>query len=60
MATVAQTKATTKYIKNHTRRWVLQCNNATDADIIGYLEGVPNVNALLKELVRERIARKDI
>lgn len=60
MATVAQTKATTEYIKNHTRRWVLQCNNATDSDIIEYLESSPNVNALLKELVRERIARDEM
>ena len=58
MATAAQTKATVKYIKEHTRRFVLQCNAEKDADVIAYLESRGNVNAFLKELVREKMAGK--
>lgn len=58
MTTTAQTKATVKYIKEHTRRFVLQCNAEKDADVIAYLESCSNVNAFLKGLVREKIAKK--
>lgn len=62
MASTAQarSRATTKYIKSHTRRWTIQCNNDTDADVIAYLEGYEgSVNALVKQLVRQHIARCD-
>lgn len=55
MVSPAQVRATTKYIKEHTRRYVLQCNNERDADVIEYLSGKENVNAFLKGLVRERM-----
>lgn len=52
----ARNRATANYIRNHTRRFVLQCHNEKDADVIAYLEAYPgSVNALLKQLIRERI-----
>lgn len=59
MPTPAQNRATAKYIKNHTRRFTLQCNKKTDADIIEYLESADNYNRLLKEMIREKIAGDD-
>lgn len=52
MATSAQTKATTKYIKDHTRTYVFRCNNDGDADLIAWLESRPNVAGYIKSLVR--------
>lgn len=57
MATSAQVKATSKYIKEHTRRYTLQCNKETDADIIEFLDGAPNYTKLLKELIRKEISK---
>lgn len=58
MVSPAQSKATTKYIKTHLRQFVMRCNNERDADIIEYLESQESMNAELKRLVREEIARK--
>ena len=55
MATAAQTRATNKYIKNHTRRFTLQCNIDTEADIIEFLESSGNFNKVMKELIRKEI-----
>lgn len=53
MASPAQTKATTKYIKEHTRTYVMRCNIEKDADLIAHLSEQPNVAGYLKRLVRE-------
>ena len=58
MATPAQISATNKYVKNHMRRFVLQCNKETDADIIEFLERSGNYNKVLKEIIRKEIANK--
>lgn len=58
MATPAQVKATSNYIKNHTRRYTLQCNKESDADIIEFLDSAPNYTKLLKELIRKEISEK--
>lgn len=58
MPTPAQVRATTNYIRNHMRQFVLRCNNERDADVIAYLEGCGNVNGELKRLVRDEIERK--
>lgn len=59
MATsISQMNATNKYIKNHTRRFTLQCNKETDADIIEFLESSGNFNKIMKELVRKEIENK--
>lgn len=57
MVSAAQVKATTNYIKNHTTRYTIQCNNVTDADVIEFLKGVENRNAFFKRLVREEMCR---
>lgn len=54
----SQVRATNNYIKNHTRRFTLQCNRETDADIIEFLESVPNYTELLKDLIRREISSK--
>ena len=58
MVKPSQVKATNNYIKNHTRRFTLQCNRETDADIIEFLERAPNYTELLKELVRKEMLKK--
>ena len=55
MATPAQVKATTNYIKKHMRQFVVRCNNESDRDVIEYLEGCGNVTAEVKRLVRKEI-----
>lgn len=55
MATAAQVKATTNYIKSHMRQFVVRCNNNSDRDVIDYLEGCGNVTAEIKRLVRKEI-----
>lgn len=57
MATSAQSKATTKYIKTHMRQFVIRCHNERDADVIEYLEGCGNIQGEVKRLVREEIKR---
>lgn len=57
MVSAAQVKATTKYIKEKTRRYVVQCNRQYDADIIEFLEGKPNVAGYIKELIRKDIQK---
>ena len=57
MATSAQSKATTKYIKTHMRQFVIRCHNERDADVIKYLEGCGNLQGEVKRLVREEIKR---
>lgn len=58
MVTPAQSAATTKYKKTHTRRFVLECSKAKDADIIEHLEKVDGKNAFIKEAIREKIAKE--
>lgn len=55
MATAAQVKATTNYIKNHMRQFVVRCNNNSNRDVIDYLEECGNVTAEIKRLVRKEI-----
>lgn len=58
MASPAQTKAVVKYIREKTRRFTIQLNRQTDADIIAHLESVGNVTAYIKGLVAEDMSRK--
>ena len=59
MASPAQVAATTKYIKNHTRRYTIQCHRERDAHIIEFLDGKENYTAYVKGLIRREIAEKD-
>lgn len=51
MAT-AQSRASAKYDKAHTKGIYLKLNLETDKDIIEFLAGVENVQGYIKELIR--------
>ena len=53
----AQSRATTKYQKEHTKTYVFRANLDTDADLIEHLSKVGNVAGYLKELVRADMAK---
>lgn len=53
----AQSKATTKYQKEHTKAFVFRCNIEGDADLIEHLAKVDNVAGYLKDLVRKDMQR---
>lgn len=59
MATKAQSRASAKYDKTHTKGIYLKLNKETDADIIDYLKEVDNVQGLIKELIRRHISGDD-
>jgi hypothetical protein len=58
MATQAQTRATTKYIKNHTRQYVVRFHNEREADMIEWLAETGNVTQTIKRLIREEMDRE--
>lgn len=53
MASPAQIKANTKYVKNHTKRFTIQCHNEYDKDIIEWLATKDNYTKYIKSLIRE-------
>lgn len=55
MATAAQVKATTKYIKEKQTTFVFRCHNEKDADMIEFLRSQDNVSGFLKKMVREKM-----
>lgn len=58
MATKAQTRASAKYDKTHTKGIYLKLNKETDADIINFLSLHAGSNqGLIKELLREYMAK---
>ena len=57
MSTEAKKRANRKYAAANTVQKSLQFNRNTDADIIEYLETVGNLSGLIKELLRERMAK---
>lgn len=59
MVTKAQSRASAKYDKAHTKGIYLKLNKETDADIIDYLKEVDNVQGLIKELIRRHISGDD-
>ena len=57
MASAAQIRANEKYDKSNTTGVYLKLNNNTDKDILEYLASVPNRQGLLKQLIREHMAK---
>ena len=53
----AKSRAQAKYDKEHTKGIYLKLNKETDADIIGYLEEVENVQGLIKSLIRREMVK---
>ena len=57
MANAAQIRANEKYDKANTTGFYLKLNNKTDSDIIAYMKTVDNKQGLVKQLIREYMAR---
>ena len=55
--TNAQTKASMKYDRNNTKNIMFKLNLKTDADILAWLESVPNKQGYFKALVRQDMAK---
>ena len=49
--------ANTKYNKSHTVLITARLNLSTDADILAFLESVPNKQGLIKELLRDYMTK---
>ena len=58
MATEALNRAREKYDAQNTRKYGLKLNTVTDADLIEYLDGVPNKQGAIKAALREHIERR--
>ncbi len=59
MATSAALQAAQKkYDAQNTRVYTFKLNNKTDADLIEYLDGVPNKQGAIKAALREHIERR--
>lgn len=54
--TEAQKKANAKYDKENTTKKMIKLNKNTDADIIQYLNTLPNFQGEIKRLIRREIA----
>lgn len=50
-----QMQSAMKYQRAHIRRFVLNLNDRTDADIISHLDSKRNKSAWLKEIIRKAI-----
>lgn len=54
----AQQAAQKRYDAQNTRVYTFKLNNKTDADLITYLDGVPNKQGAIKAALREHIKRR--
>lgn len=54
----AQQAAQKRYDAQNTRVYTFKLNNKTDADLIEYLDGVPNKQGAIKAALREHIERR--
>ena len=54
----AQQAAQKRYDAQNTRVYTFKLNNKTDADLIEYLDGVPNKQGAIKTALREHIERR--
>lgn len=57
MTTKAQSRASAKYDKTHTKGIYLKLNKETDKDLINFLETQDNTQGLIKSLLREYIVK---
>ena len=56
---MAKTQSYREYIKRAYKQIKFELNKNTDADILDFLESVPNKQGLIKKLLREEMARKN-
>ena len=54
----ARVQASMKYNKANIKQIKMNLNRKTDADIIQFLENEPNVQGLIKQLIREHMKTK--
>lgn len=57
--TNAQKKAIRKYKQKNIIRFTLELNRTTDADILKWLDIVPNMTGAIKAAIRERIKKEN-
>ena len=55
--TAAQIAAEKRYTEAHTRFVGLKLNTTTDADLVEALENEPNMQAFIKQCIREHLAK---
>lgn len=48
-----------KYVAEKTTRVIMNLNHNTDADILAYLNTIPNKQGLIKSLIRARMAEEN-
>lgn len=53
----AQIKAAARYSRSHTKRYAIELNLKTDADIISYLDGCENKQGAIKQALREMMKK---
>lgn len=59
MMSEARKRAQMKYNKEHTKQVTLRLNKRTEADIIDWLELIPNKQGYIKALIRLDMERRD-
>lgn len=59
MISEARRRAQMKYNKEHTKQVTLRLNKRTEADIIDWLELIPNKQGYIKGLIRADMERRD-
>jgi len=57
-STDAQIRAAVKYNKKNVKQFKLDLNVTTDADIIAFLETIPNKRKYVNDLIRADMAKK--
>lgn len=58
MVSKAQSRATTQYIKQHMRQYVVRFQNEQEADMIAWLDASGNVTQTIKRLVRAEMEQE--
>ena len=59
MMSEARKRAQMKYNKEHTKQVTLRLNKRTEADIIDWLERIPNKQGYIKALIRLDMEQSD-
>ena len=55
MVSETQLKAIAKYKKKAIKKYLIELNKTTDADMIAYLDAQSNKQGLIKQLIREHM-----
>lgn len=57
MVSDAQMKAIAKYKKKAVKKYLIELNRSTDADLIEFLDAQSNKQGLIKQLLREHMEK---